>query len=365
MRQDEATAVIVDGLECVETEDGLYGLGLELPEVKTEEFPTLATGTPLLSPSDIKRIVQSAEWGFGRHWFDKTWLTNQNGHGSCASYAGASSASKRRVLDGQGREDLSGDYLYSLVNGGRDRGSALVKNMRKIMTNGVATKETVPLGDIYPNRYDKRKADAEARRFRGHELFSIPDEQSMATALVLRMPVVHAIHVGRNWRKLDGDVLRGDSGHGNHSEHCDDIRYNSREGRFEFRNGSSHNRDYFWVYWDKHFKQTSRNHQFYAVPSMLKDPEGDNPTPGGDGPRPAPPATVTLRCEFLRGCGPCERWKRRDEPMARAAGIELVEGGVPGSGFPRFTLRVGDREETHVGYWRFEDIELAAARLGR
>lgn len=361
MKADEADIVVSDGQEYVETEDGRYGLGLQFPDVKTQEFPTLATMTPLLSLDGIKRLVESSEFGFGEKHFDKTWLTNQNGYGSCASYAGSSALAKARVMGGQARVDLSGDYLYSLVNGGRDRGSMLDRNMRAMMAKGVASKSTVPLGGIYPRKYNKPKADAEARRFRGHELYAIPDEQSMATALALRIPVVHAIHVGRNWRRLDGDVLVGDSGVGNHSEHCDDIRYNPRQGRFEFRNGSSHNRPYFWVYWDKHFKQTSRHHQFYAVPSGTQDPQGDNPI-GGDA-EPAPVQAATLVRKSSSRCVWCDRWSDREEPRVRQSDIELVDGDVAGSGVPRFELRVGGRSTTHEGYWSFDDIELAVARL--
>lgn len=363
MKSDQADIIVVDGQEYVETEDGRYGLGLQFPGVKTQCFPTLATMTPLLSMDEIKRLVESSDFKFGRAHFDDSWLTNQNGFGSCAAYAGSSALAKSRVMGGQKRVDLSGDYLYSLTNGGRDRGSMLDDNMRAMMTRGVATKETVPLGGIYPRKYDKAKADAEAARFRGHELYAVPDEQSLATALALRIPVVIAIHVGSSWRKQNGDVLIGNSGPGNHSEHLDDIRYNRQAGRLEYREGSSHKRPYFWAYWSKHFSQPSRYHQFYAVPSALTDPQGDNPFDGEV--EPAPVETVTLIRKSSSGCVWCDRWKATEEPLVRQAGIELVDGDVPGSGVPRFTLQVGDKSETHVGFWRFDEIELAAARLKR
>ena len=363
MKHDEAQIVVDDGQEFVETEDARYGLGLQFPDCKTQILPTLATMAPLLSMESIKQIVESSEFAFGREHFDKSWLTNQNGYGSCASYAGSSALSKSRVIGGQARVDLSGDYLYSLVNGGRDRGSMLDRNMQAIMTKGVASRSTVPLGGIYRTKYDTAKADAEARRFRGHELYAIPDEQSMATALALQIPVVHAIHVGRNWRRLEGDVLIGDSGVGNHSEHCDDIRYNRQRGRFEFRNGSSHNRPYFWVYWSKHFAQTSKHHQFYAVPSAIQDPHGDNPDGGQINPDPEPVVAAKLTVKSSSGCVWCVRWDESEKPKVRAAGIEIVAGDVPGSGVPRFKLEVGDRSETHIGFWKFEEIERAVARL--
>ncbi|MEN1682176.1 MAG: hypothetical protein AAGJ46_21575 [Planctomycetota bacterium] len=361
MRADECDIIVDGGQEYVETEDGRYGLGLHFEEVKTQAFPTLASSQELMSRSEIIDLIESDEFKFGREHFDASYLTNQNGYGSCAGYAAASALTKARVMGGQERVDLSGDYAYSLVNRGRDNGSGLANNMRAMVRNGYASKETVPLGGIYPRKYNKAKADAEARRFRAHEPYALPDEQSFANALATRKPAVHAIHVGRNWRRLDGDVLIGNKGVGNHSEHCDDIRYNRRKGRFEFRNGSSHKRPWFWITWEDHLASTSRHHQFYAVPSGTQDPEGDNPS--GDS-QPAPVQTAKLIRTSRGGCVWCDRWNARVEPEIRASDIELVDGTVEGSGVPRFELRVGDRSLVHEGYWSFEDIELAVARLG-
>ena len=242
MKADECDIVVEGGQEYVETEDGRYGLGLHFEEVKTQAFPTLASAQELMSRQEVIDLIESEDWNFGRAHFDDSYLTNQNGYGSCAGYAAASALTKARVLGGQERVNLSGDYAYSLVNRGRDNGSGLANNMRAMVKNGYASKETVPLGGIYPRKYNKAVADAEARRFRAHEPYALPDEQSFVNALATKKVSVHAIHVGRNWRRLDGDVLIGNKGVGNHSEHCDDIRYNRRKGRFEFRNGSSHKR---------------------------------------------------------------------------------------------------------------------------
>lgn len=357
----KASIIIRDGQEKVVVDGEEYGLGLQFPAAKVQAFPTLATMQPLLSFDEIRNIIESSDFEFGRQYFDDSWLTNQKSYGSCASYAGASAASKARVIGGQDRVDLSGDYLYSLVNGGRDRGSMLDDNMRAIMARGIASAQTVPWGQVFRNRYNTEIADAEAKRFLGHELYAIPDEQSFATALAMRIPVVHAIHVGRRWRQQDGDYLIGDDGPGNHSEHCDDIRYSRTRGQFEFRNGSSHNRPYFWVSWKDHFRTTSRYHQFYAVPSMRQDPQGDNPP--SDSPSPAPETRVKLEVTSSPGCIWCTRWDAREKPLVLEAGYELVKANLPGSGVPRFRLTVNNATREKVGYWSFDEILLEAAQL--
>lgn len=266
-----------DGQEFVEIDDHEFGLGLQVPTARPVPRQTLASMSPLPSYDDLKKIVQSEEFSFGRSMFDTSWITNQNGYGSCAGYGAASALAKSRVIGGQERVDLSGDYAYSRTNGGRDRGSMLDDNMRSLVENGCATKATVPLGGIYRNKYNAQKADAEAKRFRAHEPWGTPDEHAIVAALVMKMPVVIAIHVGSKWRQYDKDgVLIGNDGPGNHCEHLDDVRYNVTKGRFEFREGSSHNIPYFWTHWG-HYKTTSRYHMFYAVPSATQDPQGANP----------------------------------------------------------------------------------------
>ncbi|MEM1224593.1 MAG: C1 family peptidase [Planctomycetota bacterium] len=360
----EAAIEVVSGKELVSFEGNTFALGLHLPERRTLAYPTLSTMTPLLPMDEIRKIVGRSDFLFGRKYFDSSWITNQNGYGSCAGYGASSALAKARVLRGQPRVDLSGDFLYSLVNDGRDRGSGLEENMRAMMSRGVCTKETVPLGGIYRNKYDTRVADKEAMRFRGHELYAVPDEQSMATALAMRVPVVVAIHVTSRWRQFDSDdILAAANGVGNHCEHVDDIMYSTKHSCFLYRKATSHGVNYSgdgycWTTWERHYKRPSRHHMFYAVPSAIDDPLDTNPS-FGEQEIEVPRLTI----QSSDGCVWCGRWKATEEPKARAAGYRLESGSVPGRGVPRFTLHVGSRSETQVGFWKFEEIEETVARL--
>lgn len=271
----------IDGNQFVEMNRETFGLGLIVPDRLTLAYPTLATslGDGLPSMQEIRDGVRSLDWSFGEEMFDDTWITNQNGYGSCAGYGASSALAKARVIGGQKRVDLSGDYQYSLVNDGRDQGSGLEENMRSLVKNGCATKATVPLGGIYPSKYSKAKADAEAKRFKAHEPWATPDEHSVAAALYMRMPVVMAIQVTSRWREVDRNniLAPSGSGKGNHCEHLDDIKWSDEMGCFLYRKASSHKIPYCWTTWERHYKVTSRYHMFYAVPSGIQDPEGDNP----------------------------------------------------------------------------------------
>ena len=366
-----ANIIEKDGLEYVETDYAPpFGLGLNLPATRPLSFDTLASVQPLLSTDEIRKVIESEDWGFGEQVFDSSWVTNQNGYGSCAGYGGASALAKARVLEGQERVDLSGDYLYSLVNGGRDRGSMLDDNMRAILRNGVATAATVPLGGIYPSKYNKPVADKEAKRFRGHELYAVPDEQSMATALAMKMPVVIAIHVDRNWRRFDSrDVLHECNGPGNHCEHVDDIRYSTEKGRLEYRKATSHGRQYSgdgycWTAWNLHYKTSARYHMFYAVPGAIRDPEGNNPPPidGVEPPKPEPVDEVVIDMVTRSGCGWCDKWKNEVMPSAEDKGW-TVNQTTGGGSVPRFTIRVGNRSKEQIGYFPFSELVSIVTNL--
>lgn len=357
--------------EYVETEDELFGLGLRIPKMKTQAFPSLANFQPALPMSDIRRIVESQEFEFGRKWFDSSWITYQNGYGSCAAHGATTPLSKVRHMSGQKRIELSPEYLYGLVNDGRDQGAMLDDVMHAIMNNGVCLRETVPMDQIFRKQQNTTKADKEALRFRGHECYATPEEQSLATALaVLKVPVVIAIHVTNDWRKFDADdVLSSrNDGPGNHCEHVDDIKYDNKRGCFLYRKATSHGKNYSddgycWITWEDHLKTPSRYHQFYTVPSAIQDPQGDNPA-GSEVDDAKPLDTPTITVQKSESCVWCVRWMETEYQKCIDAGYKVMNGMIPGgSGIPKFKVRVNGEEHVQVGFWKFEDIANRIARM--
>ena len=362
-----------DGLDRVaDDEMGEFGLGLQVPAARPLSFDTLAESRPLLSTDEIRRIVESQDFRFGRHYFDASWTTNQNGYGSCAGYGGMSGVEKMRVMAGQDVVRLSGDYLYSLVNGGRDRGSMLDANMKAIMSRGVATKETVPLGGIYPRKYDTARANAEAQRFRGHELYAVPDEQSMATALALadaggdRDPR-HAIvafvprrqRVGRVQRT--GEPLRTP---GRHQVGRSPRLLPVPQGHLARRRIQPGSRRLL-------LDPLGRPLPGHApVPHVLRRRRGD---PGSRGDQPA-----GARRERLPSGAPSDGDAEGDEPVrmrslrpvgrgrvaeGRAGGMARGKDGSAGGAVPRFRIEKGGRTKDLVGYRAFEELSREAEGL--
>lgn len=367
--------IIKDGKEVIVSPDGeQHALGL-MPDPNP---PRLMTLCQLLGdiPSRIEliRLVESEEYQKnvgGMAHYDRTWTKNQNGWGKCASSAATYALEKARYVNGQPRVALSDDYLYSLVNGGRDAGGTLGENLRAITQRGIATRQSVKEGQIFRRMYDTAKADKEALRFRAHEGYATPSEQEVVTALVTGKPVVIAIHVGRNWKNFDKDgVLVGDIGPGNHSEHLDHVRYNRQKSRFEFRQHSSHGTSqgdggFFWVTWERHLATVHPSHVFYAVPNAIQDPFGLSPFNRGQDSNddPQPIASIKLIVTSSEFCSWCKRWNDIDRPMLQSAGVDIVAGDVAGSGVPRFQLEVGGKSHVKVGYWEAEAILRQAADM--
>lgn len=361
--------IIEDGKEMIVSPDGeRHALGL-MPDPNPPRLSAFSdSAASLPSRSQLISYIESDEYQRnvgGAAYYDSTWTKNQNGWGKCASSAGTYLVEKARHRGGQARIELSDDYLYSLVNGGRDQGSTLGENLRAIMARGIASRHAVAEGKIYRGRYDNANADKDALRFRGHEGIGINSEHEAVACLVAGHAFAFAIHVGRNWKRFDSrGVLIGDRGMGNHSEHADHVRYNRQTGQFEFRGHSSHGKSqgeggFYWCLWDKHLNSVHNSHQKYTIPNAIQDPLGESPLSDGesfDDRQPEPIATAKLTVASNEFCRWCKIWNEKDRPIIQAAGIDIRSGDVPGSGVPRFRLDVGGNTQDKIGYWEADKI---------
>lgn len=256
-------------------------LGTLVPAAPPSGFKLYAdSGKPMFTLDTIRKFGTENDTK-GRSRFDSSWIMDQRSHGSCNGYAGASALSRARVRRMLPRVDLSGAYLYSLINGGRDDGSMLDDGMREVQ-NGLATRETVGWDAIYPSRYDRAKAKAEAARFKAHECYQLRTQEELFSALMADFDCVVAVHVGNSFMRLDGDgVCGGDRGPGNHAV-CVDGFTVLRDGTLCADLANSWNLTFGdqgrgWLTWSRHFAQTVGPHGFYAIRSASDDPEGDNP----------------------------------------------------------------------------------------
>lgn len=255
------------------------GLGLLLPEPgMVSDLPVFGDIVDPLDRNTLERIAKS-NTSVGRTLFDRSFIKNQGQYGSCNGFAGAAALTRARIRRGLKRVDLSGAYLYSLINGGRDNGSHLSAGMKTLAETGCATEATVPWNKIYPSKYDRSKANREAAKYKAFECYRVDNEAELWTALALGWDVVVAVHVGRRFSTLDRNGVAGvDSGQGNHAVICDGLVWAGGEicgdGVNSWGTGWG-DKGRMLLRW-AHFRQTIGIHSFYAIRSTT---DGDDRPP--------------------------------------------------------------------------------------
>lgn len=238
------------------------------PEEFVSSLPVFGDVVEPLDRQTLEAIAKSTT-ATGRTQFDSSFIKDQGQYGSCAGFAGAGCLTRARIRRGLKRVDLSGAYLYSLVNGGRDNGSMLDDGMRALMATGCATAETVKPHQIYPSKYDRAKANREAAKYKALECYQVRTEAELWTALALGFDCVVAVHAGRSFDSLKNGIAGVDRGQGNHAVMCDGLLWAGGEivgdgvNSWGTRWGD---RGRMLLRWG-HFQQTIGIHSFYAIRS--------------------------------------------------------------------------------------------------
>lgn len=267
----------------IDTKDGSFYTGCKVPSSPAAfaSVPVLSSVVQPVTKEEAKRYCETKVFN-ARESF-KGWVRNQGQRGSCNGYAGAKALQRARFRRRLPFAELSGEGLYAQINGGGDNGSLLVDGMNAITVNGVPTTRLVPHEEYRKNAIPA-EAWQEAKRFRGEELYQLPNEAELVTALVLGFDVVVAVHVTNDWMQIDGNgLIPRCTGVGNHAVGVHDIRYSTQRGQFEFDHFGSwgtnlHEDGCAFLTWERHLSITVGYHGFYAIRSTTDDPQ--NPAPG-------------------------------------------------------------------------------------
>jgi len=268
-----------------EVESQKFYTGLLLPhERDPDERPLLASGAAsgIRDAKDIKEILDDPNRTPAEAKYPaEKWIRSQGQVGSCAGYAAAWTLARARVNAGHSFVPLSGESVYSQANGGRDRGAALINCINALVKVGAAPEGLNVAGKFYTESSLPAGAKAQRHRFRAFEWHQVKSDFELAVATATGHIIGGAIHVGPGWNKMNGDVLVGNNGPGNHAVLIDDLRIIGSE-TFEHRVSNSHSirwgkKGSAWCRWTNHFSGPIRNHTFYALREVTDDPEGDNP----------------------------------------------------------------------------------------
>ncbi len=168
-----------------------------------------------------------------RALFDRlnAWVYQFNCNG-CVGFSAAEAFSKLRPLNGQPFELLSGAFIYSLINGGRDQGAMILDALDALETVGACLETSCPLDDAHRNIFRKntKQHDAEAARFKLSKGYAV-DSAAEAVAVLERGGILQfGVHVGGNFDPDEEGVIPFSRGPANHSVHGDGLRQTKSHG---------------------------------------------------------------------------------------------------------------------------------------
>lgn len=262
--------------------DGKYFTGNLVPGVKPATFLAYEDSQPMLSLIEIEKIVSQENHTKARNRFPaEQWMRNQGGRGSCNGYAGAWALARARVMCGLPFVPLSGEYLYSMINGGRDSGSMLDDGLKAITEKGVAREELVRHESYLWNQMSQ-EARSDAPRFKAFECYRVNTELGLASGLAVGFIGVVAVHASSAWGSLSNGVSRRSLGPGNHAVVCQDVAVNNGKLLFDIANSWGKrwgDNGHAWNTWSDHLIEPNRNHAFYLIRGVTDDPQNPAPEP--------------------------------------------------------------------------------------
>lgn len=191
-------------------------LGMLAP---TDEEENLLQADELPQLDESKWVVVShEECKFRVESFLKLYLLNQRSHGSCVGFSAAGAL--MWVLWEMGLASLSklsGAYIYSWINGNRDRGASIIAALNALKEHGTCLESTVPWDVIY-RRQISSAADEEAKRFMLETGMRVSGYQNIGSAFQVKKPVQIGVQFGNAMQRFDDDGVAGYAGRGsNHS----------------------------------------------------------------------------------------------------------------------------------------------------
>lgn len=253
------------------------------PGLVTFERLCADSGVPLLTDSEIRDIARTGRLD-GNKLFGFKFGDNQRSKGSCNGQATRGGVETARVRRGEPAELLSGAYAYSLMNGGRDNGSALAAGLVVCRDRGICRRSVVPGWDqIYRNQYNTTAADQDALQFKGFLPYPAVTMQGYWTGLALGFDGICAVHAGGNFDRVNSAGVAGvDNGSGNHAVRCDGILWDDNLGPIGTGVnswGEGYGKGGRMGLHTGHFNQTFRYHQFWILPSTIDNPNDAHKPP--------------------------------------------------------------------------------------
>ena len=226
-----------------------------------------ASAFPVWTLDECRKAIAAKTWK-AADLFPGEGEENQFSTSGCNGWALANTAWRAAYAGGNTKlTKRSGSYAYSLMNGGRDQGSMLYDAFQVGQEYGLPSLTSCPWNLIYRN--DTRRFDTEAALFKVDAPLLIHSWDELITAWAGPFFTVVAVQVGRNFERLNGDVLGIDQGGGNHAVCQSDVRVTDSgeiQAKIIMDWGLQHGVNGCGWLGKEHVRQSMLGHQFYAIP---------------------------------------------------------------------------------------------------
>jgi len=260
-----------------------YGLGLLTPASRPLRLKSIEDSKLMLTRTEIEKRLSDPRRTPRRQIFGAEFTKNQSMMSACCGYAYALALEKARILFGLIWVKLSGDYIYSLINGGRDAGAMLDDGAKASEEQGIAPEELVKQWEYRFSKMSQAARNA-AKNFRAFEAYRVDSDEGLASGLANGFIGVIATEFDQGrMASLDSDGISASSnGGGNHAENVDDVTI--MRGKYVYDVHNSHSNRFgqngrHRVTWDKHLSGPNRNHAFTLIRGVTDPIEGEWRTP--------------------------------------------------------------------------------------
>jgi len=267
--------------DVIDHNGNLYYTGMIPAAAKLSFAPRYS---PVASKAEIVDLIHAPTRIKKRDVFGASWIRNQEDRGACNGFAAAQALQRALWLAGRDKEILSGEFLYSQMNGtpSRDVGSMLDDGMKLIKDVGAP-----PYKDRHRRKFKSSDFTPEdfrdANERKAFEVLGVDTELELAEGLAKGAVGVVAVHANNSFMKLDKNgIAGGTNGPGNHAVGVDDVKIINGELCFDMFNSWSTNygdQGRAYLTWDKHLKQPNQYHYFYLITAARTTNTDDIPEP--------------------------------------------------------------------------------------
>lgn len=167
-------------------------------------------------------------------------ILDQDGQGACVAYAATAAAMLLRVRGGETYTPLSPNFLYTLINGGRDAGANGGDAADTLVSTGVCTAASIVGRPLRPAGVNSA-AMAEAARFKLGAVAPISSIAEAVTAVVMGWQLIFDVEAGGAYTTDSGGVIRYLGSRTNHEQTAGEGLKMLPDGQVAFLNRNSWN----------------------------------------------------------------------------------------------------------------------------